>query len=54
MLDPSARQSFGELVADSFGIEAVPRFSNYQAKAVYDLAPSRKLSSHTVSMIRIL
>ena len=44
----SARKSFVELIADSFGIAAVPRFSNMQGKLVQDVGRGHRLSFLTV------
>lgn len=39
----SARRSFLDLIIKDFGLAAVPKYSNYQVKAVYDLDKSNKL-----------
>ncbi len=40
----SARRSYIDLIADAYGLTTVPQYANYQAKAVYDLAPGSRLS----------
>lgn len=40
----SGRRSFVDLIADAYGLTAVPQYANYQAKAVYDLTPSSRVS----------
>jgi len=40
----SARKSYLDLIFDSFGLTAIPNYSSYQAKGVYDLAPSHRIS----------
>ncbi len=45
----SGRRSYLDLIAGAYGIEgAVPQYSNYQAKLVYDLSPA-----HTLSLISL-
>ncbi len=39
----AARRSFLDLIIHNYGLTAVPRYSNYQAKAVYDLDAENKL-----------
>jgi len=39
----AARRSFLDLIFGSYGLTAVPRYSNYQAKATEDLDPANKL-----------
>jgi hypothetical protein len=39
----AARRSYLDLLAGNYGLTAIPKYSNYQAKATYDLAPSHKL-----------
>ena len=40
----SARKSYLDLLFDDFGLTAVPNYTNYQAKAVYDVAPAHRLT----------
>src|ERR671919_26460 len=40
----SARQSYLELLAGAFGLTAVPRYTNYQSKAVIDMSARQRLS----------
>ncbi|MFC1526369.1 TonB-dependent receptor plug domain-containing protein, partial [Candidatus Latescibacterota bacterium] len=40
----SARRSYLELIVDAIGTGAVPRYSDFQGKAVYDLAEAHQLS----------
>ena len=37
----SGRRSYLDLIAGAYGIDAVPQYSNYQAKVVYDLSPTQ-------------
>jgi outer membrane cobalamin receptor len=39
----AARRSYLDLIAGGFGLTAIPVYSNYQAKAVYEVDPSNKL-----------
>ncbi len=39
----SARRSYLDLIIKDFGLAAVPKYSNYQAKAVYNIDRSNKL-----------
>ena len=40
----SARRSYLELIAGAFGLTAIPRYTNYETKVVYDLSPAQQLS----------
>ena len=40
----SARNSYVDLVAGSFGLTAIPKYYDLQSKVVYDLSPVHKLS----------
>ncbi len=39
----AARRSYLDLLAGNYGLTAIPKYSNYQAKATYDIADAHKL-----------
>ena len=39
----AARRSYLDLLAGNYGLTAIPKYSNYQAKATYDIAVAHKL-----------